>query len=202
MNLNDLFKPGQKKIWFLAGAALLGIVLMLWGGSGAGGRKIETGKPPAEAIALSSQASTSFPAAGVIMTAEEKTIAAGLQQMLEQVAGAGKVEVTVRLATSTHSDFAVNSDTSVKTTVEEDQNGGTRKITENTGASTVVVTGEGQGQGAPVISREIAPEVAGVLVVAEGAGEPLVKAELFRAVQVGLGVQPQKIMVLNMKRGD
>jgi len=122
--------------------------------------------------------------------------------MLEQISGAGRVEVTIQLATSTHNDYAINSDTGLKTTMEEDQNGGTREITENTGSSIVVITGSSQGQEKPVVKREVAPEVAGVLVVAEGAREPVVKADLFRAVQVALGIQPHKIVVMNMKRGD
>jgi len=201
MNRGELLNPGHKKFWLLVGAVLLGITLMLWGGSGSGDTAAERNQTPADAQ-LSGRESTYFPSTGSMMTAEEREIAAELQRMLEQIAGAGRVEVTVQLATSTHSDFAVNSDTGVKTTVEEDQNGGTREITENTGTSTVVITGEGQGLEKPVVSREIAPEVAGVLVVAEGAGEPAVKAGLFRAVQVALGIQPHKIVVMNMKRGD
>ncbi len=201
MNRGDLLNPGNKKFWLLMGAVLLGITLMLLGGSGSGDTMAETGRNHAD-TQLSGRESTVYSTASSIMTAEEREIAAGLQRMLEQIAGAGRVEVAVQLATSTYNDFATNNDSGIKKTVEEDQNGGTREITENTGTSTVVITGEGQGLEKPVISREVAPEVAGVLVVAEGAGEPAVKAGLFRAVQVSLGIQPHKIAVMNMKRGD
>lgn len=199
MDRGDFLKPGSKKFWPLAGAVLLGIALMLLGGSGYGGNEAKTNRAPADEQL---SGNTAFSATSSMMTAEEKEIAVELQRMLGQIEGAGRVEVAIQLATSTHNDFATNSDTGIKTTVEEDQNGGTREITENTGTSTVVITGEGQGLEKPVVSREIAPEVAGVLVVAEGAREPAVKAGLFRAVQVALGIQPHKIVVMNMKRGE
>lgn len=203
MNRGELLNPRNKKFWLLMGAALLGIALMLLGGAGSGNQAAETDRAPAGGQTSDRYGeNTAFPAANSMMTAEEREIATELQRMLEQIAGAGRVEVTIQLATSTHNDYAINSDTGLKTTMEEDQNGGNRKITENTGSSIVVITGSGQGLEKPVIKREVAPEVAGVLVVAEGAREPVVKADLFRAVQVALGIQPHKIVVMNMKRGD
>jgi len=202
MNRGELLNPKNKKFWFLMGAALLGIALMLLGGAGSGEQTAETDRAPAGGQADRYGETTNFSTVNSLMTAEEKQIATELQRMLEQISGAGRVEVTIQLATSTHNDYAINSDTGLKTTMEEDQNGGVRRITENTGSSIVVITGSSQGLEKPVIKREVAPEVAGVLVVAEGAREPVVKADLFRAVQVALGIQPHKIVVMNMKRGD
>ncbi len=203
MNRGELLNPKNKKFWLLMGAAVLGIALMLLGGTGSGNQAVETDRAPTgEQISDRYGENTDFQAVNSLMTTEEREIAGELQRMLAQIAGAGRVEVTIQLGTSTHSDFATNSDTGLKTTMEEDQNGGTREITENTGSSVVVITGSGQGLEKPVIKREVAPEVAGVLVVAEGASEPMVKADLFRAVQVALGIQPHKIVIMNMKRGD
>ena len=203
MNRGELLNPKNKKFWLLMGAAVLGIALMLLGGTGSGNQAVETDRAPTgEQISDRYGENTDFQAVNSLMTTEEREIAGELQRMLAQIAGAGRVEVTIQLGTSTHSDYAINSDTGLKTTMEEDQNGGTREITENTGSSVVVITGSGQGLEKPVIKREVAPEVAGVLVVAEGASEPMVKADLFRAVQVALGIQPHKIVVMNMKRGD
>lgn len=202
MNRGKLFNPRNKKFWLLLGAALLGVALMLLGGPGPG-EHAETDRAPAGSqVTEKSREQVTVTSANSMMTAEEREIAVELQRMLEQISGAGRVEVTVQLATSTHNDYAINSDTGIKTTEEQDQNGGTRRITENTGSSMVVITGGVQGQEKPVIKREVAPEVAGVLVVAEGARMPQVKADLFRAVQVALGIQPHKIIVMNMKRGE
>lgn len=111
------------------------------------------------------------------------------------------MEVIVQLATSTHNDYAIDTNTGLKTTSENDQSGGSRQITENTDTSTVVIARGNQGLEEPVVRKEVAPDVAGIMVVAEGAGMPRVKSDLFRAVQVALGVEPQKIIVLPMKKG-
>ncbi|MTI79974.1 MAG: hypothetical protein FH758_03660 [Firmicutes bacterium] len=127
---------------------------------------------------------------------EEKYLAEKLQQMLELVEGAGKVNVTVRLESSSRADYAINTTTGTKTTQEKDQAGGTRVLTEDTDTSQLVLIKENSGAEVPVLNQEFAPEVAGVLVVAEGASNPETKAKIFRAVKVALGVEPQKIMVL------
>jgi len=196
MTRGDIFNPKKKNFWLLMGAAVLGIVLMLLGGTG----NSKTAEPgTGQRVAGDVVEKVLPPSGNNMMTAEEKEIAAELKRMLEKIAGVGRVDVTVRLASSTYNEYAINTDTGLKTTEESDHNGGTRKITENTDSSTLVITGSGQGQEKPVIKRELAPEVAGVLVVAEGANSPHIKANLFRAVQVALGVQPHKIIVMTMR---
>nr|WP_315989154.1 hypothetical protein [Desulforamulus aquiferis] len=124
-----------------------------------------------------------------------------LCEMLQQVEGAGNVKVTVRLDTSTETQYAVNTSTGKKTTLEKDQAGGTRTLTEDTDTGQLVLVNR-SGEQIPVLSREIAPSVAGVLVVAEGAANPRVKAELFRATQVALGIEPHKVIVMPRKGGE
>ncbi|NLJ75776.1 MAG: hypothetical protein GX325_00745, partial [Peptococcaceae bacterium] len=51
-----------------------------------------------------------------------------------------------------------------------------------------------------VIERQEAPHIAGVLVVAEGAVDARVKAKLYEATRVAVGVEPQRILVLPMER--
>ncbi|MDD4237840.1 MAG: hypothetical protein PHT62_04720, partial [Desulfotomaculaceae bacterium] len=120
--------------------------------------------------------------------------------MLRQVEGAGQVEASVRLSGSTREEYAVNTTTGKKTTQERDQTGGTRLTTEDNSSSQLVMNRSGTGGEQPVVEREAAPQVAGVLVVAEGAGEARVKAKLFEATRVALGIEPHKIMVLPMER--
>jgi len=197
----ELFNPRNKKFWFLVGAALLGVVLMLLGGSGHGEPPAGSGKDAAGGVPAGREVQLSEKADSV-MTREEKELAAQLRRMLGQISGAGRVEVTVQLASSTHNEYAINTTTGLKTTEEKDQSGGSRQITENTGSRTVVIARSGQGLEEPVVEREVAPEVAGVLVVAEGASVPWVKASLFQAIQVALGVEPHRIIVLPMQRSE
>ncbi|MBM7855485.1 stage III sporulation protein AG [Desulfohalotomaculum tongense] len=128
--------------------------------------------------------------------AEEKYLADKLQRMLEMVEGAGEVHVTVQLESSSRAEYAINTTTDSKTTQEKDQAGGTRVQTEDNDSSQLVLIRDSSGGEIPVLRQELAPKVSGVLVVAEGAGDPVIKAQLFKAVKVALGVEPQKILVL------
>jgi stage III sporulation protein AG len=94
----------------------------------------------------------------------------------------------------------VNTTTGKKTIQERDQSGGTRQTTEDSGSGQLVMNRNGAGGEQPVVERELAPQVAGVLVVAEGAGDSRVRAKLFEATRVAMGIEPQKIVVLPMER--
>ena len=48
----------------------------------------------------------------------------------------------------------------------------------------------------PYVTRETAPEIEGVLVVAQGAGSSSVKTEIYEAVQALFNVPAHKIKVL------
>jgi stage III sporulation protein AG len=127
---------------------------------------------------------------------EEEYLANKLQQILHLVEGAGEVKVTVRLASSSTAEYAVNTSAGTKTTQEKDQAGGTRVQTEDNDTGQLVLIRNNGGQEVPVLQNQTAPNILGVLVVSEGAKDPAIKAELFRAVRVGLGVEPQKVLVL------
>lgn len=186
----DLFR---RNLW-LAGLAALGIVLLLFSGTG----RVKPAENPPDRTELSAAASSEQSGKG--MSAEEEKIGKKLCDMLRQVEGAGQVEVAVRLSASTSAEYAVNTTSGKKTTQEKDQTGGTRLTTEDTSSGQLVMNRSGSGGETPVVEREAAPQVAGVLVVAEGASEAKVKAKLFDATRVALGIEPQKIMVLPMER--
>ncbi|AEG61295.1 hypothetical protein [Desulforamulus ruminis] len=194
-------KEQAKKMKLLAVGALLGVGLILWGASGK--------DPAGQTLPPSVQQKTSTDQPQNIqqspdkraMAAEEEYLANKIRDMLQQVEGAGDVQVTVRLESSTQTEYAINTTTGKKTTQERDQSGGTRTLTEDTDTGQLVLVTR-NGEETPVLSREIAPEVAGVLVVARGAGDPAVKAELFRATQVALGIEPQKVIVMAKKAGE
>ncbi|MEW6424226.1 MAG: hypothetical protein AB1523_05685 [Bacillota bacterium] len=176
----------QKIIWLMC-AVILGIALILIGHGSRSGQSAQN-----KTTGETAEQKSIFRSA---MAQEEEMLAGRLKKMLSQVEGAGKVDVTVRLASSKRDKYAINTTTGRKTTEEKDQAGGTRLITENTGNEQLVLIRDGQRE-TPVIEEEQAARIAGVLVVAEGAKDPLIKAHLFKAVQVALGVEPQKILVL------
>lgn len=182
--------PNKRNIW-LVGLAVLGIFMLVYAGNW-GGTKNSSTEPPGANISIPPAGEQQAPSG---MSAEEELLSKKLCQMLRQVEGAGMVEVSVRLLETTQAEYAVNTTTGKKTTQEHDQSGGTRVTTEDNGSGQLVMNRNGQEE-RPVMEREIAPRVAGILVVAEGAGDSLVKAMLFDATRVAMGVEPQKILVL------
>ena len=189
-------EQGRRNLW-LAGLAALGVFMLVFSGL-VGGRNTarqQTSLPETSAPLTKSQAKGG-------MSAEEENLGRKLCEMLKQVEGAGGVEVSVRLSSSTRSEYAVNTTTGKKTTQERDQSGGTRLITEDTGNDQLVMNRNGSGGEQPVVERELAPQVAGVLIVADGAGDSRVRAKLFEATRVALGIEPQKIIVLPMERRE
>ncbi|MHB1042156.1 MAG: hypothetical protein ACYC0Q_04880 [Eubacteriales bacterium] len=177
--------------------AALGAILLVIGsvrGGGGSSQPKANLKPEAFVQSQQEQAKNS-------MTYEEELLAKKLCEMLKKIEGAGVVEVSVRLFSSARAEYAVNTNTGKKVTQEHDQSGGSRLITEDTGSGQLVMNKGGQGSETPVVEREMAPQITGVLVVAEGAGDARVKAKLFDATRTALGIEPQKIMVVSMERG-
>jgi len=187
---------GQNKrnLW-LAGLAVLGVLMLVFSG-------VErTKSTPKQSLNSDVSTQNVYEQGKNVMSREEELLSKKLCEMLRQVEGAGKVEVSVRLSDTTQSEYAVNTTTGKKTTQERDQSGGTRLTTEDNGSNQLVMNRNGQGE-QPVVEREVAPHVAGVLVVAEGAGDAKVKAMLFQATKVAMGIEPQKILVLPRERRE
>ncbi|MEW6540211.1 MAG: hypothetical protein AB1402_01170 [Bacillota bacterium] len=201
MKLSDLMagatgggsKKHQKVVLLLLAA--LGVFLLLLGHLDLGASRPAV---PVDALAPT-EPEGSPPKARLQIQSEEEYLARTLEVMLRQISGAGLVDVVVRLEESTTSEYALNQTIGRRVTDEKDPAGSVRVTTEeNDTGNLVVVRGDG-GSETPVVERETAPRVAGVLVVAEGARNPQIKAELFRATRVALGVEPHRILVLPKK---
>lgn len=177
----------QKLLW-LAGIIALGIILLIAGSYGSQ----ERNQQPKTQIREETESIISNLS---MMDQEEKNLAGNLKKILTQIEGAGQLDVTIRLATSRQDLYAVNTTSGRKTTEEKDQVGGTRLTTENTDSGQLVLVRNGQEE-APVVEEARCAQIAGVLVVAQGAKDPEIKGRLFKAVQVALGIEPQKVLIL------
>ena len=79
-------------------------------------------------------------------------------------------------------------------TSEQDRYGGDRKRREENMSSDIAVSGS-----SALLVEEKAPEILGVLVVAEGAGDAAVKEQLTDATATLLNVSPHQVRVVTRK---
>jgi stage III sporulation protein AG len=129
--------------------------------------------------------------------AQAKTSLAGeLQSILSQVEGAGKVQVSLTLSSDGLKSYARNTKNERRETQEMDKSGGDRTIKEDNQVSDIAVSG-----GSALLVQDSAPEVVGVLVVADGAGNGLVKERLTDATSTLLNISPHQVRVV-ARKGD
>lgn len=123
-----------------------------------------------------------------------------LQEILEKLADAGQVAVCVSLKASPLKEYATNTRVSKHSVEEKDQGGGTRITTDSSEDAQLVIARNGQVSAAeaPVTVRESRPEVQGVVVVAQGANNALVRARITRAVETLWNLAPHQVQVLPM----
>jgi len=132
---------------------------------------------------------------------ERTEIEKNIEHILSQINGAGKVDVLVTYSSGReivpYSDIKKNDEL----TDEKDSNGGTRKIDQSSYESQIAYEDSGNGVQKPIILKELMPEVKGVVVVADGASDTLVKESLVNAVKVLLDIPIHKIQVFERKGG-
>ncbi|WIF94536.1 stage III sporulation protein AG [Caminicella sporogenes] len=118
-----------------------------------------------------------------------------LEQILSQINGVGDVDVMITYETSSEVVPASNITKSLQTTKENDSQGGTRTTTQENITEQIVTLNNSDYKNAPVVIKEIKPIVRGVIVVAEGAGNPKVKSALIDAVTTIFQIKSYKVKV-------
>lgn len=117
-----------------------------------------------------------------------------LQSILSKIKGAGKVDVMITFFSGKESVPAVDVKTSEGDTQEKDKEGGSR-IIKQSDVDNKTIFEENNGVKKPFIVKEILPEVKGVVIVADGAEDIEVKANLAKATEALLGIASHKIQV-------
>lgn len=185
---------GKFGIWGIAALILLGIALMVIPGlflgkeegQGFGDKMGDVYEKRGETYEKVGSTSSS------LMSLEE-SLAKQAQNILSQVEGVGVVSVSVTLAAGPEQDFACNN-TNRKSVIEEKDTGGGTRITTESDEKTEFVLAQGRGE--PLILKEKAPEIKGVLVVAEGAKDVAIKVQLSKAVQSLFDLPAHRVMIL------
>jgi stage III sporulation protein AG len=118
-----------------------------------------------------------------------------LKDVLGKIVGVDNVSVMVNLESSEETVVEKDRRETQQVTEENDQKGGTRKISEHTVEDKVVLHRTEEGE-KPIVVKRIKPRVRGVLIVAEGAEDLKRKALIIEAVQRVLEVPVHRISVL------
>lgn len=146
----------------------------------------------AAAAASGSQADQGVP---IAVNDLETMIENHLESILSQIEGAGEVQVAVSLQTGATYVYGYDESETSQTTQETDANGGSRTVTETDSTREAVIVTSGSASG-PLLVRVELPPLAGVVVVATGATDSVVKARLAHAVEVLYGVPAYRIDVI------
>lgn len=164
----------KKYIAFLSALTILGAVLLSLGGQ-------------------SDPESLSAPQTEETLPVSQKSDEAKLAAILTQVEGAGKVAVQINYKTAEETAYAVNQ----KLRLEENADGTSEESEE-----TIAFYNSGQGSEKALIVSQRMPEIAGILIVAEGAEDGTIKRELINAAAVLFDIPEYRVSVLKMKGGD
>jgi stage III sporulation protein AG len=123
-----------------------------------------------------------------------------LEELLSGMLGGGKVQVMITYYNSTEKITAYDIKKSSSETEEIDSEGGKRTIIESEYESTTLYEDVSSGISLPVVLKEIYPEVKGVVVVAEGAGNAEVREKITRAVSVLMDIPVHRVQVFERKK--
>ena len=121
----------------------------------------------------------------------EKELEQRIAGLLDRVEGVGKADVMVVLKSSEERVFHVDKNSRTSATEEKGEDG--RTVREQELSESTVMGGGNQG---PVVEKELTPEVAGIVISADGGGSASVRAEISEAMEALFGLPAHKIKVL------
>ncbi|MBP3039760.1 stage III sporulation protein AG [Bacillaceae bacterium Marseille-Q3522] len=137
-----------------------------------------------------------------IIAAYERAYETQLKEALINITGVEDVTVVVNVAATEKKVLEKNLKSQIQTTTEEDQEGGKRKIEDQSIDEQLVIIREGDKE-VPIVVETQKPDIDGVLIVAEGADNIQVKKWIIEAVTRALDVPSHRVAVMPKKpKGD
>jgi len=121
-----------------------------------------------------------------------------LEAILAQIEGIGQVEVMISVSASREKVILSDNPYDQKTVEEQDAAGGTRVTKEVSREDETIYESNGSGQ-TPYVIKELEPELAGVLVLAEGADNAVGRTEIVEAVEALFGLPAHRIKVIKRR---
>lgn len=175
----------KKSLEYLVLITVLGIIILLTANGLWGGEKKETQK----VIDVTRQ--------GISHDTDQPNY--GLEQriakILSEIQGVGRVSVLITYASGPEVVPARDSKYNHSDTNERDSGGGERSVLQKDQDDKLVLVEEQSGVKKPLILKQLAPRVMGVVVVADGANDITVKTNIVRAVESAAGVPGHRVQV-------
>ncbi|MEI2280473.1 stage III sporulation protein AG [Paenibacillus polysaccharolyticus] len=192
-------KRSQTLRWLII-LGLIGVGIMLFN-SFVNVKKIDSEnigrEPPEQATSMSTMQSGLLeenPFQAIEVAFEDK-----IKGVLENIVGVGTVDVMVTVDSTEELVVQRNVKDSQQLTEETDANGGKRHMTQYT-RDGEIITYELSGDQTPIVTKKLKPQIRGVLVVAKGAENKVVKDLITDAVEKGLNVAAYRISVVPRKQ--
>lgn len=139
---------------------------------------------------------------GVGMTSAEEEykekIEKQLEDILSKIDGIGKVDAMVYIKSGEEKVPVYNENTSANVTEETDSSGGKRTTNQNNTGSSVVVGNDGSSS-EPFIKRVDAPDITGIVIVAEGVDDEYKRTTLVKTVCNLFDIPSSKVNIHLMK---
>lgn len=120
-----------------------------------------------------------------------------LEQVLGEMEGVGRVKVMVNLSDTGERVVEKDNSVSTTTTAESDSAGGTRTTTEQSSEEKTIYVDTGE-ETYPYVQKEKLPAIEGVVVVAEGGGNPATVSDISDAIKALFPVEAHRIKVVKM----
>lgn len=117
-----------------------------------------------------------------------------IKEAISAIAGVKDAIVYVNIEGSEKKVYEKNQSQTIQKTEEKDTQGGNRNVEETSNEETVVLVPNGDKQ-VPLVVETMKPKIAGVLVVAKGAGDIKVKTMIVEAVTRALDVPSHRVSV-------
>lgn len=193
------WKMGKDKWLILLAVGMIILILAIPSGPGSAG-KTGTASESKNKTELQKGIVTELPEKDTAIAANadntyEEQLELRVRKLLKTVDGVGQVDVMIVLKSSKEKVLRVDRNTTDSSTVENDSSGGTRNITNKEQQENTILTGSGENT-APIVEKEISPEIEGIIISAQGGGSPTVKAEISSAMEALFNLPPHKIKVL------
>ncbi|WP_461812450.1 OapA N-terminal domain-containing protein [Faecalimonas sp.] len=122
-----------------------------------------------------------------------------LEKVLGQVVGVGKTKVMITLKSTAEKVIEKDNENTDQSIEEEDAQGGKRKTKDYNKKETTIYEGGNEEQ-KPYVKKEMTPEIEGIIVIAEGGGNPTIVKNITEAVLALFDVNTHKIKIMKMNQ--